>query len=221
MRAAAGCHSALCRRVSRVAALKHSASSLADFGLSRRYTETIIRSCPDTIDEVLVEPNGDWYTSDGKHGSPAWIAAHPPKAVTIVPARTATPVDAKGKAKQVLSLDDSEDEDEDGYRMSGGGEERGSALIPSSSSRSQSTSAGPPSAVRPPQETIDLTLSSDEDDDPPPPPAVWVSTAAGSSASSSKRGLEAEDTDRTQAGGAGDKRPRLDQDGEHSSAPHL
>ena len=42
-----------------------------------RFFAVILATCPDSVDEVLLESNGDWHTEDGKYASPSWKAANP------------------------------------------------------------------------------------------------------------------------------------------------
>lgn len=64
-----------------------------------RFFASILSTCPDSVDEVLLESNGDWHTEDGKYGSASWKAANPnvppPSARLLAgsnqPSRTATP----------------------------------------------------------------------------------------------------------------------------------
>lgn len=83
------------------------------------FSQEIIKLCPDSIDEVLVEPDGLWHSSNKKYGSAAWLAAHPVAATQGAVARssrTATPVGSdlskKGKAKEVFTLSSDDDDGE-------------------------------------------------------------------------------------------------------------
>ena len=63
------------------------------------FFNSILSTCPDSVDEILLESNGDWHTEDGKYASPGWKAANPmgppPSARLLAgskgPSRTATP----------------------------------------------------------------------------------------------------------------------------------
>lgn len=36
------------------------------------YFESILAACPDSVDEVIIEPDGEWHTEDNKYASPGW-----------------------------------------------------------------------------------------------------------------------------------------------------
>lgn len=37
-----------------------------------RYFESILAACPDSVDEVIIEPDGEWHTEDNKYASTGW-----------------------------------------------------------------------------------------------------------------------------------------------------
>lgn len=79
--------------------MKHHLSRNMLTGLIVRFFASILTTCPDSVDEVLLESNGDWHTEDGKYGSASWKAANPngpPASARLLagsnrPSRTATP----------------------------------------------------------------------------------------------------------------------------------
>ncbi|KAG6814073.1 hypothetical protein H0H92_003120 [Tricholoma furcatifolium] len=131
------------------------------------YFDDILNQTPEDVEDVIVEADGEWHTSDNKYGSTGWKAAHPaavapvPKPVSQV-ARSPSKanVNGKAKAKQEVYVLDSDDEDEGQVKRE---------LSPSIASNSQSYD-GTASSRTPaqPETVIDLTL--DSDDEPPPPP---------------------------------------------------
>ncbi|KAJ9091575.1 hypothetical protein QFC19_009031 [Naganishia cerealis] len=63
------------------------------------YFQSILAVCPDSVDEVIIEPDGEWHTEDGKYGSSGWTevqktstAASSSKATSL---KASTPLDEK------------------------------------------------------------------------------------------------------------------------------
>lgn len=99
----------------------------------------IVKACPDSVDEVILEGDGEWHTEDGKYASPAWKAQNPippPSARSTTASRIASriatpdikpfgassPVELGSEAAgpvhtpprdsiEIIALDDSDDED--------------------------------------------------------------------------------------------------------------
>ena len=86
-----------------------------------RYFDQILKETSEDVDDVVVENDGQWHTSDNKFASPGWRATHPVVASHhCSPPRESSPAsvdeeaDAKAHAKkqiEILVLD-SDDEDE-------------------------------------------------------------------------------------------------------------
>ena len=86
-----------------------------------RYFDQILKETSEDVDDVMVENDGQWHTSDNKFACPEWRAIHPVVASDhFSPPRESSPasadeeVDAKAHAKkqvEILVLD-SDDEDE-------------------------------------------------------------------------------------------------------------
>ncbi|KAL0576355.1 E3 SUMO-protein ligase pli1 [Marasmius crinis-equi] len=138
--------------------------------------DDILKSCPDSVEDVMVEADGEWHTSDNKYGSVNWKIKHPPtgaKKVTSPPRQQASPVKAEAYEPHLsLKLDtekklsngvhqimvlDSDDEDEEGTVRK--------QLSPSSGNGTSASSRAPPTQ----EEVIDLTLDSDEEEEAVPP----------------------------------------------------
>ncbi|KAF8605057.1 hypothetical protein BDV93DRAFT_470937 [Ceratobasidium sp. AG-I] len=129
------------------------------------YFDDILKCTPDSVEDVIVEADGEWHTEDDKHGSQRWmgsLASRPRPAEKRVkaepdlqPTRQSSADTNKSKPAEYLVLDSESEDDMPPPRMS----------IPTSAgpSRPQAQAQG---AV------IDLTLSSDDEDDEPthPPP---------------------------------------------------
>lgn len=133
-----------------------------------RYFDDILKCTPDTVEDVIVEANGEWHTEDDKHGSQGWMstAASRPRPVEKVkaepetrPLRESSTDSAKPKPAEYLILDSDDDDDVPPPRAPAFNAGRG--VAPSSSSPSRSVSQA--------QAIIDLTLSSDDEGDNPPP----------------------------------------------------
>ncbi|KAF8905529.1 PINIT domain-containing protein [Gymnopilus junonius] len=148
------------------------------------YFEEILRSTPESVEDVIVEADGQWHTSDNKYGSADWLAVHPPGKPSSPSKKTAPPQEnpvcpapvtngadgANGKGKdpniEIFVLDSDDDDDEGQVKRE---------LSPSyTSSASRSFSATLPGMSQPqgalPSRTntvIDLTLDSDDEEPAP------------------------------------------------------
>ncbi|KAA1471546.1 hypothetical protein DENSPDRAFT_837561 [Dentipellis sp. KUC8613] len=125
------------------------------------YFEEILKVTPESVEDVMVEADGEWHSSDNKFGSAAWKAAHKPAVdpaeVARAPPTPRSPSSAvngtssqKAKDVEVFELD-SDDEDDDEGRVK-------RELSPSWRAGS-SVQSGPPES-----QVIDLTLDSDEEE---------------------------------------------------------
>ncbi|KAI0361523.1 hypothetical protein OH77DRAFT_1585612 [Trametes cingulata] len=144
------------------------------------YFDDILKSTPESVEDVIVEADGQWHTEDNKYGSAEWLVAHPLATKPTSPVKRA-PSPVKPVANGVAGKDkprpsnaeivilDSDEEDEDEGRvkreLSPSAE---SARLPRSS---QSVSIG---GSQPPRsqaaDIIDLTLDSDDEEPPQRPP---------------------------------------------------
>lgn len=140
------------------------------------YFYDILQHTPESVEDVMVEADGQWHTVDNKYGSSKWLIAHPQKPDPTVekgvsqPAKPMAPKTTNGKEKarspftEVLILDSDEDEDEGRVKRElscSSDHTFPPATLQSQPSMTQSTSQI--SAV------IDLTLDSDEEEEPPRP----------------------------------------------------
>ncbi|KAK4689486.1 hypothetical protein P7C73_g627, partial [Tremellales sp. Uapishka_1] len=130
------------------------------------YFLDILKACPETVDEVVIEPKGDWHTEDNKFGSTSWLAQHPSAASPSKPSAVPTPressesPDTKGKRKAIEILSSSDDDDDDDVPLS---------KVPhrSTSSRQASIPSRPtvPLKITASRAVIDLTEDSEDDDE--------------------------------------------------------
>lgn len=61
-----------------------------------RYFQSILAMCPDSVDEVIIEPDGEWHTEDRKYASPGWRQAQKDESTASAGASKAhTPLDEK------------------------------------------------------------------------------------------------------------------------------
>jgi len=150
------------------------------------YFDEILQHSPESVEDVVVEADGEWHTSDNKYGSAAWKAAHPSATTSkslspqkSLPAKSlpsnGVNGDLKGKRKstEILVLDsDSDDEDEGRVKRE---------LSPSfASSSSFNRSFGSiPGESHPQDDVIDLTLDSDSDEPPSLPSSKRTASDAG------------------------------------------
>ncbi|KAJ7071082.1 PINIT domain-containing protein [Mycena amicta] len=143
------------------------------------YFDEILKSSPDSVEDVVVEADGEWHTSDNKYGSAAWKAAHAPiskpaSPLKVVAKSPSKPVNGdpngKRKATEIVILD-SDDEDEGRVKRE---------LSPSFASSSSASRSFESVAIRRSQpEVIDLTLDSDEEAPPSRPVGKRTATEAG------------------------------------------
>jgi len=144
-----------------------------------RYFDQILKDTSDYVEDVIVESDGQWHTTDNKFGSASWKASHPVTALSKIssPPRgspTAS-VDEEAAAKaharknvEILVLD-SDDEDEDEGRV----KQELSDSYPMNTFSSPISNPVLPTTARQPQsgDIIDLTADSDEEE-PQPLPVV-------------------------------------------------
>ncbi|KAJ4486065.1 PINIT domain-containing protein [Lentinula aciculospora] len=145
------------------------------------YVESILKDCSDGVEDVMVEADGEWHTSDDKFGSPNWKIKHPPKQ-SAPPSRKPPPLSkptlANGntassimgpngapKKFDILTIEDSDDDEDEGRVKR--------ELSPSFGNMSSASDSQPSASTSRPQlgDVIDLTIDSDDDDSPPPPPS--------------------------------------------------
>jgi E3 SUMO-protein ligase PIAS1 len=146
-----------------------------------RYFDSILKAAPDSVEDVVVESNGEWHTADNKYGSSTWKAQHLPasnssgrpltphksllpKTPPRSPQKTMSAGDDKSHISrnvEILVLDDSDGEEDRVKRE----------LSPSFGSGSSISQTLNQSGVSVPQsqadEVIDLTLDSSDDEDIP------------------------------------------------------
>lgn len=117
------------------------------------------------MEDVIVEADGEWHTSDNKYGSAAWKASHSVAAVSVHAAmsqpvsRSSSKIDMDGKVRsEEVYVLDSDDEDEGQVKRE---------LSPSLASNSQSYDGTVPPKPKQADAIIDLTLDSDDEEPPP------------------------------------------------------
>ncbi|KAJ7103581.1 PINIT domain-containing protein [Mycena belliarum] len=154
------------------------------------YFDEILKQSPESVEDVVVEADGEWHTSDNKYGSATWKASHAPAKIVKAassprkPLPTKTPPDSphkngdpngKRKAKEIVVLD-SDDEDEGRVKR----ELSPSFASTSSVNRSFGSISGDPALNSQGGNVIDLTLDSDDEAEPPSrPPAKRTASEAG------------------------------------------
>ncbi|KAF8168157.1 PINIT domain-containing protein [Crassisporium funariophilum] len=124
------------------------------------YFDEILKQTPESVEDVIVEADGQWHTSDNKYGSKS-SPAHSPSRATPNP-KGSSDVNGKGKAPnvEIFVLDSDDDEDEGRVKRE---------LSPSyASSTNQSFEGTLPPASQSQSQVIDLTLDSEDDDEEPP-----------------------------------------------------
>jgi E3 SUMO-protein ligase PIAS1 len=150
------------------------------------YFDQILKQTPDSVEDIVVEADGDWHTGDNKYASARWKLSHPatsllkapltPRKSTSVmksPMQTPAPTKERGKENphnvEIVILD-SDDEDEGRVKR----ELSPSFASGTSGSAHQSfDSTSLPLTQSQSEDVIDLTLDSD-DDEPAPEPTSRV-----------------------------------------------
>ncbi|WWD17629.1 hypothetical protein CI109_102070 [Kwoniella shandongensis] len=148
------------------------------------YVMSILDAVPEEVEEVVLEPSGEWHSEDNKYGTDTWLAKHgiqpttdtKPDVDTPRQTSVASPSDEassnKRKIVEVL-LSDSEDEDSEQplAKINGSHSVPPPAPVatpklppPTFSVNATASSSRTPS-VQPSNAVIDLTLSDSEDDD--------------------------------------------------------
>jgi hypothetical protein len=141
---------------------------------SHRYFYDILQQTPESVEDVMVEADGQWHTVDNKYGSPTWLIAHPPKPDPSTeknvsqPAKPVAPKVTNGKDKirpngaEVFVLD-SDDEDEGRVKRElSFSSDQNFPPMTQLSQQSMTQTASQKSTV------IDLTLDSDDEESPRP-----------------------------------------------------
>ncbi|KDQ12860.1 hypothetical protein BOTBODRAFT_34012 [Botryobasidium botryosum FD-172 SS1] len=143
------------------------------------YFDTILKSTPESAEDVVVESNGEWHTTDGKYHSAGWKPAlppppPPPKDAPLSPPKTVSPTSGSRRSppknghsyasqSEVVVLDSDEEADEGkvkrelsmlGHSMGSDDFEQGQG--PRGHKGKEKAKAAPV--------VIDLTLDSDEED---------------------------------------------------------
>lgn len=165
--------------------------------LTIRYFLSILHSVPEAVDEVILEPDGEWHSEDNKYASSAWMAAHasvpaPAQAsssssagidtkpmvgsitnghgrhLSVTPPTRSSSVSADLKGKRkAIEILSSDDEDDAPLSRSTGGTTLAPSLRPSRQQSLNRSSSSRPSVAPVSDAIIDLTLSSDDEDDRP------------------------------------------------------
>ncbi|KAJ6604600.1 PINIT domain-containing protein [Mycena vulgaris] len=145
------------------------------------YFDEILKQSPESVEDVVVEADGEWHTSDNKYGSAVWKASHAPATIPksgstprkSLPAKSPPDTPSKGgdpngkrKATEILVLD-SDDEDEGRVKR----ELSPSFASTSSVNRSFGSLPGETAANSQGDDVIDLTLDSDDEAGAPSGPS--------------------------------------------------
>jgi hypothetical protein len=154
------------------------------------YVRDILRSVPEEVDDVLVEPDGEWHTADAAYGAPTWMEQHPQAPDSKPPQALTRQMELAGKGNsQVWDLEDSESDGEGFVKR----EVLDSKMAFSSSPPTTAPGAAPRMNSQDVGNVIDLTLDSDDEDQPPapPPPQPSLSQSQSQSQPQSQRGRAA------------------------------
>ena len=78
-------------------------------GANPRYFDDILKQTPDSVEDVIIEADGQWHTEDNKYASPAWKAAHPvapPSKLPSVAQWAASPVKQVANGMNGVNIQD-------------------------------------------------------------------------------------------------------------------
>lgn len=133
---------------------------------TRRYFDDILKTTSDSVEDVMVEADGEWHTTDNKFASPGWRQSHPyaPKTASSQSSnRTFVKTEQSNAWPGAISLlVDSDSDDEEHFVKT--------ALSPSASVQTDPNPTSNHSESRTAANVIDLTLDSDDDEEAHPPP---------------------------------------------------
>jgi E3 SUMO-protein ligase PIAS1 len=121
-----------------------------------------LESAPDTVEDVIVEANGEWHTVDDKYASPTWKGTHKPAPPVHSPTPHPNPgVESTGPSDHVHSTSSQEKQQNlgDVFVLDSEEEDEGEVKRElSPSRRERSLVNGLPST-----QVIDLTIESDDE----------------------------------------------------------
>jgi len=133
------------------------------------YFYDILHQTPDSVEDVMVESDGQWHTTDNKHGSPEWLATHPVKP-DPPPKKDPAPSPSKPAAKQTNGKEKSRPKGAEVFILDSDDEDEGRVKRELSPSYDQSLGGGTQQSLGRTNSAlaavIDLTLDS-EDEEPP------------------------------------------------------
>lgn len=145
------------------------------------YFDSILQATDEDVEDVMVEADGEWHTTDNKYSSPGWQMKHgnapvipsPPKAAKAATPPPAPPLLASRQSVEEIVILDSDDDD-DGRAAPP--QSRFTAYRQAESSRASSSVGVRSSAAPRPSagsSVIDLTIDSEDElpsYEPSPPP---------------------------------------------------
>ncbi|PVG03348.1 hypothetical protein CPB86DRAFT_779686 [Serendipita vermifera] len=150
------------------------------------FVSDILKNVDEETDDVMVEPDGEWHTEDGKYGSISWIARFGTKIEktdneTQIP--SPPPSTKPAQSDGTITIGDSEDSEEEN--------EVKRELSPVNPSRLVAPSDGPAVVASGPT-VIDLTLDDSDEDQPAPPRPAPPTRAAIAPPNPRKRKLSSD-----------------------------
>ncbi|KAF9453869.1 hypothetical protein P691DRAFT_812483 [Macrolepiota fuliginosa MF-IS2] len=136
------------------------------------YFDEILKTVPESVEDVIVEADGEWHTADNKYGTATWRVGHPVTVPAPVPKKEETPPppikiepesgkpngQQKTDVSYILLSDDDEEEVQNELSPSRSAN-RSMDSFPSMTPQGQSQSQSQKKA-----NVIDLTLDSDDDE---------------------------------------------------------
>jgi E3 SUMO-protein ligase PIAS1 len=137
-----------------------------------RYFDTILKATPETVEDVMVEADGEWHTADNRYGTSEWKAQHP-----LAPTSTAVGASTPQTPQKPVSSESSggndkkqgnKSEESEIYLLDSDDEEEHLVKQELSPSFASASHTAPPVAQQSTDDVIDLTLDSDEEPSHPP-----------------------------------------------------
>ncbi|KAH8100657.1 PINIT domain-containing protein [Cristinia sonorae] len=145
------------------------------------YFDEIVKATPEEVEDVIVEPDGEWHSEDNAFGSDGWKATHATAELALKSAKARSPTPVKPNIANLekkrslpsnaeIVILDSDDEDEGRVKRElSPSYDRGGLGKKANGSRTNVVSVPSRSKTVDALDVIDLTLDSDDEAQPIPP----------------------------------------------------
>ncbi|KAJ3563440.1 hypothetical protein NP233_g8938 [Leucocoprinus birnbaumii] len=135
------------------------------------YFDGILKALPESIEDVIVEADGEWHTHDNKYGSATWKAGNPFRPPNQAPKKEESPPPIKLEPEIGIGKPNGQQKTDVSYiLLSDDDEEEVQKELSPSRSANHSINSTPQRQGQKQATVIDLTQDSDEDEPTPPQP---------------------------------------------------